>query len=132
MDHRELTLAELLADPIALAVMAADRVDPAAPASDVVRTGPQASGDPAGRTNTGLRRAGRSAVVDFFIHRSTSLMIIAVIMILTGLIAYNLLPVAQFPDITPPQVVVTTTYPGASSQIVANTVTTPLEQQING
>jgi len=71
-------------------------------------------------------------VVDFFIHRPVFASVIAVIMILTGLIAYNLLPVAQFPDITPPQVVVTTTYPGASSQIVANTVTTPLEQQING
>ena len=57
---------------------------------------------------------------------------IVLLVILTGLIAYSLLPVAQFPDITPPQVVVTTTYPGASSQIVANTVTTPLEQQING
>ena len=71
-------------------------------------------------------------MVDFFIHRPVFASVIAVIMILTGLIAYNLLPVAQFPDITPPQVVVTTTYPGASSQIVANTVTTPLEQQING
>jgi HAE1 family hydrophobic/amphiphilic exporter-1 len=41
-------------------------------------------------------------------------------------IAYSLLPVAQFPDITPPQVVVTATYPGASSQVVADTVTTLL------
>src|SRR6202044_238163 len=43
-----------------------------------------------------------------------------------------LLPVAQFPDITPPQVVVSATYPGASAQVVGDTVTTPLEQQING
>src|SRR6202521_5561913 len=71
-------------------------------------------------------------MVNFFIHRPVFASVIAVIMILTGLIAYTLLPVAQFPDITPPQVVVTTTYPGASSQIVANTVTPPLEQQING
>src|SRR5207302_6583608 len=99
---------------------------------DVVRTGPQAAGHPAGRTNTGLRRAGRSAMVNYFIHRPVFASVIAVIMILTGLIAYSLLPVAQFPDITPPQVVVTATYPGASSQVVANTVTTPLEQQING
>ncbi|RUV52047.1 efflux RND transporter permease subunit, partial [Mesorhizobium sp. M5C.F.Ca.IN.020.29.1.1] len=43
-----------------------------------------------------------------------------------------LLPVSQFPDITPPQVVVSANYPGASAQVVADTVTTPLEQQING
>jgi HAE1 family hydrophobic/amphiphilic exporter-1 len=53
-------------------------------------------------------------------------------MVLAGLICYQLLPVAQFPDITPPQVVVTAAYPGASSKVVADTVTTPLEQQING
>jgi hydrophobe/amphiphile efflux-1 (HAE1) family protein len=53
-------------------------------------------------------------------------------MVLAGLICYQLLPVAQFPDITPPQVVVTAAYPGASSKVVADSVTTPLEQQING
>jgi hydrophobe/amphiphile efflux-1 (HAE1) family protein len=71
-------------------------------------------------------------MVNFFIHRPVFASVIAVIMVLTGLIAYSLLPVAQFPNVTPPQVVVTTTYPGASSDVVANTVTTPLEQQING
>jgi HAE1 family hydrophobic/amphiphilic exporter-1 len=53
-------------------------------------------------------------------------------MVLAGLICYQLLPVAQFPDITPPQVVVTAAYPGASSKVVADSVTTPLEQQLNG
>ena len=48
MDHRELTLAELLADPITLAVMAADRVDPAALKAVLAGTGPQASAHPAG------------------------------------------------------------------------------------
>ena len=71
-------------------------------------------------------------MVNFFIHRPVFASVIAIIMVLTGLIAYSLLPVAQFPEITPPQVVVTATYPGASAQVVANTVTTPLEQQING
>src|SRR4029077_11849021 len=65
-------------------------------------------------------------------HRPVFASVIAVIMVLTGLIAYSQLPVAQFPDITPPQVVVTANYPGASSEVVASTVTTPLEQQING
>ncbi len=71
-------------------------------------------------------------MVNFFIHRPVFASVIAVIMVLTGLIAYSQLPIAQFPDITPPQVVVTSAYPGASSQVVADTVTTPLEQQING
>src|SRR6201981_2140341 len=57
---------------------------------------------------------------------------IAVIMVLAGAICYFLLPVSQFPDITPPQVVISAVYPGASAQVVADTVTTPLEQQING
>ena len=51
-------------------------------------------------------------MVNFFIHRPVFASVIAVIMVLTGLIAYSLLPVAQFPDITPPQVVVTANLPG--------------------
>ncbi len=53
-------------------------------------------------------------------------------MVLAGAICYTLLPVSQFPDISPPQVVVSANYPGASAQVVADTVTTPLEEQING
>jgi len=71
-------------------------------------------------------------MVSFFIHRPIFASSIAVIMVLAGAICYFLLPVSQFPDITPPQVVVSAAYPGASAQVVADTVTTPLEQQING
>ena len=71
-------------------------------------------------------------MVDFFIERPIFSSAVAIIMVLAGIIAYLLLPVAQFPEITPPQVVVSATYPGASAQVVADTVTTPLEQQING
>jgi HAE1 family hydrophobic/amphiphilic exporter-1 len=71
-------------------------------------------------------------MVNFFIQRPVFASAIAGIMVLAGLICYQLLPVAQFPNITPPQVVVTAAYPGASSKVVADTVTTPLEQQING
>src|SRR5712672_650289 len=71
-------------------------------------------------------------MVDFFIQRPIFASAIAVIMVLAGSICYFLLPVSQFPDITPPQVVVSSVYPGASAQVVADTVTTPLEQQING
>src|ERR1700690_707293 len=71
-------------------------------------------------------------MVKFFIERPVFASSIAIIMVLAGLICWGILPVAQFPDITPPQVIVTSTYPGASAQVVAETVTTPLEQQING
>src|SRR3954454_14239699 len=71
-------------------------------------------------------------MVDFFIRRPIFASSIAVIMVLAGAICYFLLPVSQFPDITPPQGVVSAVYPGASAQVVADTVTTPLEQQING
>src|SRR5437879_3787137 len=71
-------------------------------------------------------------MVDFFIQRPIFASAIAVIMVLAGGICYFLLPVSQFPNITPPQVVVSASYPGASAQVVADTVTTPLEQQING
>jgi hydrophobe/amphiphile efflux-1 (HAE1) family protein len=71
-------------------------------------------------------------MVNFFIHRPIFASAIAVILVLAGAISYFLLPVSQFPDITPPQVVVTANYPGASAQVVADTVTTPLEEQING
>src|SRR6201747_1335726 len=71
-------------------------------------------------------------MVSFFIHRPIFAASIAVIMVLAGAICYFLLPVSQFPDLTPPQVAVSANYPGASAQVVADTVTTPLEQQING
>jgi hydrophobe/amphiphile efflux-1 (HAE1) family protein len=71
-------------------------------------------------------------MVNFFLQRPIFASAIAIIMVLAGLIAYYLLPVAQFPNIAPPQVVVSAVYPGASSQVVADTVTTPLEQSING
>jgi HAE1 family hydrophobic/amphiphilic exporter-1 len=71
-------------------------------------------------------------MVKFFIERPVFASSIAIIMVLAGLICWAILPVAQFPDITPPQVIVTSNYPGASAQVVADTVTTPLEQQING
>jgi HAE1 family hydrophobic/amphiphilic exporter-1 len=71
-------------------------------------------------------------VINFFIHRPIFAAAIAIIMVLAGAVSYFLLPISQFPDITPPQVVVSAAYPGASAQVVADTVTTPLEQQING
>jgi hydrophobe/amphiphile efflux-1 (HAE1) family protein len=71
-------------------------------------------------------------VVNFFITRPIFASVVAIVMVLAGAVGYVLLPVAQFPNITPPQVVVSSAYGGASAQTVADTVTTVLEQQING
>src|SRR5262249_53546259 len=58
--------------------------------------------------------------------------VIAIFMIIVGGLAYTRLPVAQFPDVAPPTVIVSAQYPGANAQIVADTVATPIEQEING
>src|SRR5262249_53441417 len=75
--------------------------------------------------------AGR-IMVAFFIERPIFASAIAVIMVLAGGICYFLLPGSPFSEIAPPQVVVSASYPCASSDVVADTLTTPLEQQING
>ena len=66
-------------------------------------------------------------MVGFFIQRPIFASAIAAIMVLAGAICLFSLPVSQFPEITPPQVVVQANYPGASAQVVADTVTTPNE-----
>ena len=71
-------------------------------------------------------------MVTFFLKRPIFAGVVAIIMVLTGMIAFKLLPVSQFPSIVPPQVTVTANYPGASAQVVADTVTTPLEEVISG
>jgi HAE1 family hydrophobic/amphiphilic exporter-1 len=68
----------------------------------------------------------------FFIKRPVFAMSIAILMLLVGGICIFTLPVAQFPEITPPQVQVTSVYPGASSEVVADIITTPIEKQVNG
>ena len=68
----------------------------------------------------------------FFINRPIFAAVISVIITLAGSIAVFILPVAQYPGITPPTVQVTCTYPGASSKVVAETVAAPIEQQVIG
>src|SRR6476469_5175350 len=67
-----------------------------------------------------------------FIDRPIVATVLSVFGILVGLGALAILPVAQYPEIVPPTVQVTTVYPGASAETVSRTVATPLEQQING
>ena len=71
-------------------------------------------------------------MVDFFIHRPVFSTVCALLIILAGATVIPTLPIAQFPNLAPPQVSVTAVYTGASAQTVESAVTTPLEQQING
>jgi hydrophobic/amphiphilic exporter-1 (mainly G- bacteria), HAE1 family len=68
----------------------------------------------------------------FFIERPVLANVIAVLMVLIGGVALYGLPVAQYPNIVPPTVQVTTTYPGASARVLMDTVALPIEQQVNG
>lgn len=68
----------------------------------------------------------------FFIDRPIFSLVIAIAMVLVGLLTVKSLPVAQFPDITPPTVNVMATYPGADAATVASTIGVPIEEQVNG
>jgi len=71
-------------------------------------------------------------MVNFFISRPIFAAVCSIILTFAGLLAIPSLPIAQYPDLAPPQVTVTSTYVGASSDIVESAVTIPLEQELNG
>ncbi len=105
--------------------------------------GGRAAGD-TGASDTGARcwgghrrgeetLGGRSKMFSkFFINRPIFATVIAVLTVLAGLVTAISLPISQYPDITPPVVQVTTSYPGASARTVVDTVALPVEQQVNG
>ena len=68
----------------------------------------------------------------FFIDRPVFAAVISIVIVLAGLLAMRALPIAQYPQILPPQVSVSASYAGASAQVIAETVAAPLEQSING
>src|SRR6201994_2083490 len=68
----------------------------------------------------------------FFIDRPIFAGVISVIIFMAGLIAMTQLPISEYPEVVPPSVVVTAQFPGANPQTIAETVATPLEEQING
>ncbi len=68
----------------------------------------------------------------FFINRPIFATVLALLMVLAGIVSLDVLPVAQFPDITPPTVQVSAVYPGASAETVARTVGSVIEEQVNG
>src|ERR671923_2711829 len=68
----------------------------------------------------------------FFIDRPIFATVLSIVIVIIGLIALYALPIAEYPEIAPPTIVVNARYPGANPQVIAETVATPLEQEING
>ena len=68
----------------------------------------------------------------FFIDRPVFATVLAILMILVGVVTVKTLPIAQYPDITPPTVQVSASYPGADAQTVAEAIGEPIEQSVNG
>jgi hydrophobe/amphiphile efflux-1 (HAE1) family protein len=68
----------------------------------------------------------------FFIERPIFAAVLSILIVIVGAISYPGLPISQYPQIAPPTVVVSATYPGATAEVVADTVAVPIEQQING
>ena len=68
----------------------------------------------------------------FFINRPIFASVISIIIVIAGLVAAQVLPIAQYPQIAPPTVLITASYPGASAETLARTVAAPIEEQLNG
>jgi multidrug efflux pump len=68
----------------------------------------------------------------FFIDRPIFAAVLSIVTVVLGAIAYLSLPVAQYPDVVPPTIVVQASYPGAPPEVIADTVATPIEQEVNG
>ncbi|APW36719.1 multidrug efflux RND transporter permease subunit [Rhodoferax koreense] len=68
----------------------------------------------------------------FFIDRPIFAGVLSLLILISGLLALRALPISEYPEVAPPQVVVRATYPGANPKVIAETVATPLEEQING
>jgi hydrophobe/amphiphile efflux-1 (HAE1) family protein len=71
-------------------------------------------------------------IVHFFIDRPIFAAVLSIFVVILGGIAYATLPAAQYPEVVPPTVVVRASYPGASPEVIADTVATPIEQEVNG
>lgn len=68
----------------------------------------------------------------FFIDRPIFAGVVSIVIVIAGLVTFRMLPIAQYPDILPPTVVVAASYPGANAQVLAQTVAQPIEEQVNG
>src|SRR5499433_3553799 len=68
----------------------------------------------------------------FFVDRPVFATVLSLVIVIIGLVALHALPIAQYPEVVPPTVNVSATYPGASAKVVADTVAAPIEQEVNG
>ena len=71
-------------------------------------------------------------MAEFFVRRPIVAMVIAIIIVIVGIVSLGNLPIAQYPDITPPEVQVSASYTGANAEVVEQSVATPIEQKVNG
>ena len=71
-------------------------------------------------------------ISEFFIERPVLSNVLAIVLVFLGIIAIGILPVSQYPNIVPPTIQVTTSYPGADASTLIKTVALPIEQQVNG
>src|SRR5438552_3896584 len=108
--------------------------------------GRRPAGDPRGRQAGRMGRGGRSLadaarvpgrraamnISRFFIDRPIFAAVLSIVTLILGGIAYQSLPVAQYPEVVPPTIVVQASYPGAPPEVLADTVATPIEQEVNG
>ena len=68
----------------------------------------------------------------FFVDRPVFAGVLSILIVVAGLLGMRALPISEYPEVVPPSVVVRATYPGANPTVIAETVATPLEEQING
>src|SRR6266404_211754 len=68
----------------------------------------------------------------FFVDRPIFASVISIILTIVGAISYRALPISEFPEIAPPTIVVSATFSGASAEVIAQTVASPIEQEVNG
>src|SRR5207244_1192788 len=68
----------------------------------------------------------------FFVDRPIFATVLSIVIVIIGLVALQTLPIAQYPEVVPPTVNISATYPGASAKVVADTVAAPIEQEVNG
>src|SRR5207302_3547916 len=78
------------------------------------------------------RRRAPMNISRFFIDRPIFAAVLSIVTLILGGLAYGTLPVAQYPEVVPPTIVVQASYPGAPPEVIADTVATPIEQEVNG
>lgn len=71
-------------------------------------------------------------ISEIFIERPKLAMVISIVIMIGGILCITKVPVAEYPEVTPPQINVSATYPGASAQVIADTVAAPIETEVNG